>query len=205
MRIKILTSLLTCLGASPVSAQDIQSCLAIQEPESRLACYDSESGYVAQTQAQPDEEAGATATSRWQYIDKQDGFTNADTSYVMLQSDKASLTMTDAPIAMIFRCDGRGGTDIYVISGGYIGSRNDRVPVRYKFQGGEPISERWNESTDGKAAFLPGGYKDFREGLLSGREFLFEITDFRGSRYTATFPETAVSEEMLRVSGGCKN
>ena len=53
--------------------------------------------------------------------------------------------------------------------------------MRYRFGESAPISERWSESTDGTADFLPDGYKDFIRGVKSGEDFVFEMTDFRGS------------------------
>jgi len=175
-------------------------CLDMQADALRLVCYDMVFGF------EPGEEAGPVSTSGgWQFVDQEDEFTNQTTSYVFLRSDQADNSFSDAPAELVVRCDGRGSTEIFVISNGYIGARNDTIPVRYRFGDDAPVSEHWNESTTGTAAFLPRGYQDFRAGLATRQDFIFEITDFRGSRYSASFDGLSVNDEMLDyVLGGCQ-
>lgn len=141
----------------------------------------------------------------WRLVEDTDDFSGKNTSFAILESDKIGLSITDAPIAAFVRCDGDGGYYAYVLSGGYIGARRGRMPVRYKFGEDEPVSERWNESTSGKAAFLPEGYRDFLSGLQGGEDFLFEITDYRGGTYSARFEGAGSGRDALDfVFGGCQ-
>ena len=180
-------------------SQNVEDCLTMQEDVNRLACFDQAFKFVKQREQTTD----SLDPSKWRFVEKRDGFTNKNTSYVVLASDKANETFGDAPSVLIIRCDGSGSTDVYVVSNGYIGSRNDRIPVRYKFASSTPETEMWHESTDGDAAFLPNGYRDFRNGLETGEEFLFEITDYRGSKHVATFPQTSLGQNFEFVSRGC--
>lgn len=177
----------------------LQDCLAVENRLSRLACYDEVLGYE-----DPGSQSSSTVTGGWVFVESEDDFTNRNTSFVMLESDRAGVPMTDAPVQIIARCDGNGGNEIFVVAGGYIGARNDRIPVRYRFGDDPPINENWNESTNGTAAFLPRGYADFRTGLDTLQDFIFEITDYRGSRYSAAFEGVGVNADMLEyVLGGC--
>lgn len=146
------------------------------------------------------ENADEGTKDRWVFVAKTDDFSDKDASYVILSAEPP--IRSDAPEAIIVRCDGRGGYDTLVITNGYIGARDERVPVRYRFGDSDPISERWIESTSGKAAFLPDGYQDFRKKLASGEDFIFEVTDFRGNRSKSSF-KNAKSEKLDFVMKGC--
>lgn len=188
-------------GADPAPESGAAvACVAIQNDLLRLACYDAALGFEAEEDSAPVSTSGG-----WQFVEQEDDFTNQNTSFVVLRSDRAGDTFSDAPSQLVVRCDGSGGSEIFVVSNGYIGARNDRVPVRFRFGDDPPVSENWNESTNGTAAFLPNGYQDFRRGLATRQDFIFEITDFRGSRYSASFDGLAVNEEMLEfVLSGCR-
>ena len=55
------------------------------------------------------------------------------------------------------------------------------------------------------AAFLPSGYKDFLRGIMSEEDFIFEVTDFNGSRAMASFKDADKGTEKRDfVLGGCK-
>lgn len=186
-------------GSGVEASTAIQRCLEIENRLSRLSCYDAAAGY--ETAADPGLDTG---TGGWQFVEAEDDFTNADRSFVFLSSDRAGAPLTDAPVRLIVRCDGDGGNEIIIVSGGYIGARNNRIPVRYRFGEDAPVSESWSESTDGTAAFLPRGYSDFRNGLNTLQDFVFEVTDYRGSRYSANFVGLGENSDMLEfVLDGC--
>lgn len=187
------------LNSGMAFSQEIAECHSFTEADIRLKCYDQNSGYQAPVDESSSNDGG------WILIEQMDDFTNANTSYVVLRSDASGVIMSDAPEAMIARCDGNGGHEIYVKSGGYIGARNDLVPVRYRFGEAAPVSERWHESTTGTAAFLPNGFKDFRNGLRSGEDFVFEITDYNGTSSRARFENVSGNQSALEfVLNGCE-
>lgn len=181
-------------------APDGMACLSIQNDTLRLACYDTALGYEPVEAIAP-----STTSGGWRFVSQEDEFTNQNTSYVFLLSDRANDTFSDAPSRLVVRCDGSGGSEIFVVSNGYIGARNDSIPVRFRFGEDSPVSEQWNESTSGSAAFLPRGYRDFRAGLETRQDFIFEITNYRGSRFNAGFDGLSVNEDMLEyVLAGCR-
>lgn len=184
---------------TPPDAGVAAACLHMQTDPLRLACYDTALGFVAEVESAP-----ASTSGGWQFVEQEDDFSNQNTSFVFLRSDRAGDTFSDSPSQLIVRCNGSGGSEVFMASNGYIGARNNRIPVRYRFGEDRPVSENWNESTNGTAAFLPRGYQDFLTGLASRQDFIFEITDFRGSRYSASFDGLSVNAEMLDfVLSGC--
>ena len=148
------------------------------------------------------DERNVAGESQWQFVENFDSFNDKNSSYVFLEPTSA--VGSDDPKAVVVKCDAKGGYVIYVIANGYIGSRDDRIPVRYRFGTNDPTTEKWSESTDGTAAFLPSSYKDFRTNLATGEDFIFEITDYNGGRSSSEFDNNK-DEKLEFVMGGCKN
>ncbi len=141
----------------------------------------------------------------WQFFEERDPFSGANTSRAVFPSDADSAVGYDHPRALVVRCSpDPPGFEVIMVSDGYIGSRNDRIPMRFRFGDNVPVEERWHESTSGTAAFLPRGYQDFLAGLASREDFVFEITDYRGSTSHARFSGLSVNDDALEyVLGGC--
>ncbi|WP_293573928.1 hypothetical protein [Phaeobacter sp.] len=208
MKRSVCYSILAVVIANVAVASDLSSCAVIEEDSERLKCFDNLVADLAQPQPKaPDDDENTVVEEKgsWIFTASTDDFSGKDTSMVSWHSDRSVAQSRDAPSAIIVRCDGRGGTEILVVSNGYIGARRNSIPVRYKFGENEPVKEGWHESTSGTAAFLPNGYKDFRDGLLSGDDLIFEITDFRGSKYSAKFEDAApLGEKFEFVWDGCQ-
>lgn len=184
-------------------AAAVSVCLSTTTSMARLACYDAALGYEP---GQADPSASRSVSGGWQFVENEDEFTNSNTSYVYLRSDRANATFSDAPAELVVRCDGNGASEVYVRANGYIGARRDSIPVRYRFGDSAPIRESWNESTNGRAAFLPYGYRDFLAGLATRQDFIFEMTDFRGTRHSASFDGLSENDDLLEfVLGGCSS
>ena len=198
-------ALLACFSATIAFSDSfaLGSCVALSDDTLRLSCYDKASNYAPKSENEP---AAATATSyngNWSFSERTDTFTDKDTSSLYMASDYSGRRGDDAPESIIMRCDGEKSFDIYVVFDGYIGSANDRVPVRYRFDGQEAVSERWSESTDGTAAFLPGSYKEFKAGLFSGANFVFEVSDYNGSTSSAKFTNS-IHPKLEFIKTGCE-
>jgi hypothetical protein len=195
---------------------DLSSCVGIESDTDRLKCFDDffaaggepiESEAAAhQADSDNAEEASAPLlTSNWLFMEQKDAFNDSDTSMLVLLNDAGSTRGQDAPKSLVIRCDGDGGIEIYMVFDGYMGGdRNDRVPVRYRFGEKPAVAEKWSISTDGTAAFLPKGYRDFKEGIASGESFIFEGEDFRGSTSSASFTNI-LHEKFEFVMSGCPN
>ncbi|WP_217810185.1 hypothetical protein [Salibaculum griseiflavum] len=176
-----------------------------------MACYDAVFNYQQPEDKADSEAAESTETiegenlsgNSWVLVEQEDGFTEADISYVYLESAQAGTGMQNLD-ALLIRCNGEGGTEILIVSSGFLG--NDRLRVRYRFDDNEPISERWSPSTDGQAAFLPSGYRDFRSGLTSSDGVLIEVEAFNGARHQGEFDGLRNNtEDRDFVLSGCKS
>ena len=177
--------------------QPVQNCLRLDNETARLACFDTMFGYVPRVKPV---ESKPAFNSEWNFVESKDAFSGNDTSFVSL--DAKARSGRDVLNFLVVRCNGSGGTDIYAVSTGYLS--NQRVRVQYRFGEDKPISERWSPSSKGDAAFLPGGYRDFRKGLNSGQPFVMEILDYNGSPHFGEFPAHAKDEKAEFVFGGCK-
>jgi len=169
----------------------------------RLSCYDNALNYTPKSDNEPVVETATSYNGNWIFSEKSDSFTDKDTSFLYMVPDISGRSGTDAPDGIIIRCDGEKSFDIYVKFDGYVGSTDDRVPVRFRFDGQEAVSERWLESTDGTAAFLPGGYKQFKAGLFSGASFIFGVSDYNGSSSSAKFTNS-IHPKLEFIKTGCK-
>jgi hypothetical protein len=85
---------------------------------------------------------------------------------------------------------------------GYIG--NDAAKVRYRFEGKDAVSSSWDISADGKAVFDAPWTKPgkFVLELVSGNDFLFEVTDYRGVKNSAEF-DNSLDPNFDYILSGC--
>lgn len=167
------------------------------EPEAAPA---SDQSAESEPNGETSETLDSALQSPWNFSEQTDDFSDKETSFAYLEP--TSTVRRDDPKTLVVRCNGEGGYDVYMIANGYIGSTNDRIKVRYRFGKGKSVTERWNESADGKAAFLPGGYNDFRTLLKTGEDFVFEITDYKGSPANSQF-DNSKDENLDYVMSGC--
>ena len=190
----------TTEAPSAITDNTLAECLEIQNNLSRLRCYDEAFGFENAAT-----EPKNTASEGWQFTEQKDSFSGQETSVARLESDRAHdrVPGTSYPDHILVRCDGNGGAEIFVTTSGFINT--DRIPVRYKFGDAEPISENWNASTSGTGAFLPSNFRDFRAGLESGEDFVFEVTTHRGQPYSANFSGVLVNREHFDYTyNGCR-
>jgi|GEM_PF-4473921 len=143
----------------------------------------------------------AKLKDNWRLSEQKDDFTDEANYFATLSADNRDYgysQITAKPESIAVRCNS-DKFDIYV-NAGFLGG--DSIPVRYRFDDAPPISERWTSSTDNQSAFLPGSYRDFRNGLKTANKVVIELTDFRGSTGKATFTLGA-RDNMLKVYEAC--
>ncbi|WP_194095792.1 hypothetical protein [Marivivens aquimaris] len=204
-----VAALCLSLGIADVAAsQDVsaETCLALNDDQERLGCYDRQFGYVARAEEEtaPEVAKPISTSSNWHFFENADDFSDQDTSYIILSSVAGRGRYNDAPDAIWIRCDGQGAFEVFVTVDGYIGgNRNDRVPVRFRFGSDDPVSELWNISTNGQGAFLPQSYNDFKTGIFSGEDFVFEVTDYQGSKSSAEF-RNSDHPKLDFIRNGCR-
>lgn len=220
MRSTVLTAL--CLTvASGVNAQfmpvaDLASCKEIEDSLARLTCYDklAASVTISGTQSESSQEENSETVEEatkddesplataWKLIEATDSISGNNISRAYLDADSRR-GGNDAPEFFMLQCDGEGGAVVYMATTGYIGNMRGRTDVEYRWADNAPVSERWAGSSNGKAAFLPNGYRDFRAGLESGGELAFRWFDFRGSQSSATWNNIQLDENAKYILGGC--
>lgn len=151
------------------------------------------------------ENLSSASDKGWVLSERRDSFTNADTSIAYLNSDKFhnSNIRSSHPTRLLVGCMEDGKVQIAVMFAGYVGS--GRVAIRYKFDDNDPITERWIASSEGTAAILPDNFRDFRAGLQVSDTVIFEVTDFRGTRYEARFEGLQNNKENFDFTfNGCQ-
>lgn len=203
----ILTLIFAILTNSSVAEEPVstlQSCIDISNSKERLACYDKLAGYKSEVDEFL-ERLNANkdySKSKWSFVAQMDDFTDKDTSYMYLQSSVLSRQGADAPKTVFVRCDGKGSYDVYILSEGYWGG--DTNVVRYRFDDEQAHQETWNGSTDGKAVFVKWIPGIFSRTLATGKSFILEVKDYRGSRSQARFNNNK-DERLEKIFEGCKN
>lgn len=201
-----ITSLL--IMATTAAAQENPCHEFVDDPFSRLSCYDLQTGFAVGGEETESSTSNATTksddpvvdTKKWELIEAKDPVRGTNTSRAYLEAD--DIGSQDAPVIVVLQCNGEGGHDIYVWTEGYLGG--DNVRVTYRWGEDEPISERWGGGTSGKSAFLPKGYRDFRNGLEAGGRLAFEWRDFRGARSASVWNNVQLDENAQFILDGCK-
>ena len=198
------------LAASSASAHETaKDCVKVANAVERLVCFDEAYAAVTDTETsatvQTKDDVTAPTTkdvSNWRFKENKDAFTDLNKSYLALARLSDSVRGGDAPETLILRCDGEGSFDIYMIVDGYVGS--DVANVRYRFEGKDAVSSKWDISTDGRAVFDTPWTKPgkFVLELMSGNDFLFEVTDYRGVRNSAKF-DNSLDPNFDYILSGC--
>lgn len=205
----MISGLPATANAQFIPADEIAECQAIENNVQRLSCFDGLS--VGNLNAADEDdttiasEEGETDVSRsipWTRVNSSDPLTGADTSRVYINASR-KLNGQESPEYLMIQCDGEGGSDLFIGTTGYIGSLRDSVPVEYRWAEDSPISERWQGSTNGKAAFLPRSFNDFMSGLKEGGELVFRWQDFRGTPYSAIWNNVQLDSTAEYVLNGC--
>ena len=204
----VLAFLMT-VGTQVSAHETAKDCVKVTNAIERLVCFDeayeavTNIGTSAAGQTGDDVTTPSTsALSNWRFQKNIDSFTDSNKSYLALERISGSMRGSDAPDTLILRCDGEGSFDIYMVVDGYIG--NDAAKVRYRFEGKDAVSSSWDISVDGKAVFdvpwtKPG---KFVLELLSGNDFLFEVTDYRGVKNSAEF-DNSLDPNFDYILSGC--
>ena len=206
MKKPFLTMLIyVCLSFPVLSdSHSLNKCVSYLDNNLRLKCYDAISKY------NPEEDNDTKISSAWEYTENIDDFTDKNTSRLLLEYKIGTTKGSGYPDHIVMRCDGMGDFEIYVSSSGHIGSnfKGEGIPIRYRFGSEEAVTEKWGESASGKAAFYPSAlrYKanSFYKMLLSGKDFIFSIEDFRGIQSSAKF-DNSIHPKFNFILGGCKS
>lgn len=203
-------------NAQFMAIDDLASCKGVEDNLARLTCYDDLAGSVADLGIQDEsapEKNGETVeeatrdddsplAAAWTLVESTDSISGNNISRAYLDADSRR-GGNAAPEFLMLSCDGDGGASAFVGTTGYIGNMRGRTSVEYRWSDNGPVSERWEGSTNGKAAFLPNGFRDFRSGLESGGELAFRWFDYNGSPSSATWNNIQLDDTARFVLSGC--
>ena len=199
-----------CAIALPAQAQsipeaDIATCGAIENNVQRLSCFDAITATLDTDMEAPDEDqiSEPVAVTTWVFTENEDPIDGTNTSRAFVDADR-QLNGRDSPDFLMIRCDGTGGFDLFIGTQGYIGGRRDGVAMEYRWGDNTPISERWSDSTNGTAAFLPSSYRDFLSGLRAGGELVVRWQDYRGNSYASRWDNVQLDDNADFILNGCR-
>ncbi len=132
----------------------------------------------------------------WFYAKRIDEFTDQETHIAMVRSVK------ERSLALA-RCLQEEEFDLIFSVGQFIGIGN-RYPVRYRIDKQDSVESDWIVSTRGDSVFASDFDKThLARQMLQGKELLVEITDARGSSYTAHLPLQGAVNTLGRVMDAC--
>jgi hypothetical protein len=91
-------------------------------------------------------------------------------------------------------------TDLYVALDEYLGTETSTVV--YRIDDAPSQTDRWSNSTDGKAAFADDPVALARK-LSSAKKFFVRMSDFQGTPYDVEFKTPGLAKYLPKVAAAC--
>ena len=196
MRIIAALLLIGLASKAWANINSAEECLSLSDDALRLECYDKLHGY----------QSGLTSSnnSLWEFFEEIDPFIDENVSSMMLSADDSSASGRLAPKFIGLACLGNGKYFVAVLTDGFLS--NQHITVRYRFDGEEMVEENWSPLPDGTGA-TGGKFKDkalrFETKLTTGKDFIFQVTDYRGVTNMASF-KNSKDPNFDFILNGCK-
>jgi hypothetical protein len=134
--------------------------------------------------------------NEWAYSNKIDEFADTSTHTALVNSH-------DNKGFAVVKCNEKEKLELYFSVGEYIGSE-DSYPVRYRVDKNTPESGKWGVSTKGTSSFVDNRDKvHLARMLMSGNQFLLEVTDFRGTPHKSKYSLAGSTESIGKVLDAC--
>jgi hypothetical protein len=143
--------------------------------------------------------AMAQAQENIRFIEERDEFTDADTSRVVVYADEQP--RYGRANILVWRCDGISNYELFVANDEFL-TNSGSVPVIFRFDETPAVSERWNHSTTGVAAFnsSPEARHEFSLSAVAANRVIVGVTDYRGVRYSYTFRLSGLANVLDRLA-----
>lgn len=136
------------------------------------------------------------SASSWTYSFAEDVF-NDSTQH------RAVIRLDNSKAFGFVRCSNNSSLDIAFSLDKYIGSEN-RYSVRYRFDKKSVVQSDWGVSTNGTEVFVSNNEViRFSRDLMSGRELLLEVTDYRGTPNQLKYPLAGSTAAVSKVLAAC--
>ena len=196
MRILAIILFIGLASNSLANVKSAEECLSFSDDALRLECYDKIHGYV--------DNSNESSVSLWQFQEEIDGFSDKNVSLMALFAEAGYEREDDAPKVIGLKCNGNGSYNVFVRSDGFLS--NEHIEVKYRFSGEEVVEENWRPLADGTGA-VGGKFKDkalrFETKLATGKDFIFQVTDYRGVTNMASF-KNSKDPNFDFILNGCK-
>jgi hypothetical protein len=145
-------------------------------------------------------EDGDRVLGRWLMSVKTDPITDRkDVTFILPAQGANGL---DTPV-MVVRCL-RGRLEAYVDSDEYLSDRNNEATIR--FGSDSPLTERWGESSDHTALFVPGarrGTEAFLRKLAAYARFVVQVTPYQKLPKALVFELEGIDQVMAELWPMC--
>ncbi len=192
------------LLSAPAAASGVDPyfiCSRMEAPENRLACYDAEARRQQSpppTQAAEDERP--IAVGDWVVNRGRDRMTDRPITVFMLSTALAATDGGRSRRALFVRCN-EAGLEVYFNAAGYLGTGRG-IPVRFRLDDRQPVSQSWAASTRGDSAFASDPRGFVRSITGGARTLLIEATGYNGERFRAEFALSGV-ERLAAEMNSC--
>lgn len=134
------------------------------------------------------------APAGWEYRQEQSPIDDSTTHVLRHDSAEVVGSFDKEPAGLIIR-QKEGRREVYISWPSFIGSRS--VPVTVRFDKDEAVTDDWNCSTDGRAAFSPFPFADFWEMVKTSRKLTMRLTPYGESPKTVTFDLSNIPPDAL--------
>lgn len=140
--------------------------------------------------------ASATELGVWAYSKKVDEFTDETKHFAMVIVQLGPRSAG----SMIVRCV---DNDLEVLANvGQFLTTDGHVKIKYRFDDGAVVEERWGISTTGKFVFSPSP-REFAGKLMAANTLLFRAHDYSGTAHDARYPMTGSAQAIKQVLNAC--
>ncbi|TKR55349.1 DNA primase [Allopusillimonas ginsengisoli] len=194
----IAALLMASFSANAVEDKEIATCAAETNSVLRLACFDS----LAERHSLAPSTQVATATDgagEWIVRTKTDPL-NDKSIYTASLFASSGMGKYGDPIALSVRC-ANNKTEMYINWASYLGRGTIRTSHRIDKE--KAITNSWDISTDGKAAFHPGSPIGTLKRLVASTSFVANLTPYNENPITAVFETAGADVALAEIRKGC--
>lgn len=175
---------------NPVHAADAAHCLKIEDPDTRLGCYDMEYGK---------EISLVSAGGDWHLHTETNPLDDSTTHILILQSESGT-GRWGKPINLIVRCKSNT-TDMWITWNDYLGS--DRPEVTERLGSEDAKVRRWSKSTDKTSTFFPESPIGYIKRMMDESRFVAQVTPYNENPSTAVFNVAGMESAIKPLRENC--
>jgi hypothetical protein len=124
-------------------------------------------------------------------------------AFELLSETKVPIWQRHAQPILVVRCvSKRTETFVFIESAAQIEPQDEHHTVRFSFDDGPEVTERWEDSADHDALFAPGG-EAFAKRVTHARSLKFSYTPHNAARVSTEFRVSGLSDLIQPVAARC--